>query len=105
MPTLGIHSYGNAGELKWVVGELAKLYGVKVWVTEFNQWKAPDAAAQKAYLLEAVDFLENSPDLVAYAWFMARMDNPVQSLLEKKSGHLSALGLAYVQAPYSPKNP
>ena len=103
MPALGIHSYGNTGELKWVVGELRKLYGVKVWVTEFNEWKAPSAEAQKTYLLEAVDFLEKSPDVEGYAWFMARMDNPNQSLFEKEPGRLSPLGLAYVNAPVPAK--
>ena len=100
MPDLGVHCYGNAGELKWAVGELASRYGVKIWVTEFNEWKASDPASRMAYLIEAVKFLEESPHVAGYAWFMSRMgdDNP-QGLLEKEPGKLSDLGQAYVGAP------
>jgi len=99
LPELGLHVYGNLGELKWAVGELARRYGKPVWVTEFNQSASADAKAQADYLAQAVDFLERSPDAAGYAWFMARMDSVTGSLLEKEPGKLTALGRLYVGLP------
>lgn len=44
-PIVGIHPYGNIGELKWAVTEMARRTGQPVWVTEFNDWKAADEDA------------------------------------------------------------
>jgi hypothetical protein len=100
MPDLGVHPYGNLGELKWSVEELASRYGVKVWVTEFNPWKVDDPAPLREYLAGALDFLENSPRVGGYAWFMARLgaDSP-KNLLAREPGKLTALGDLYVNAP------
>lgn len=99
-PVVAIHPYGNVGELKWAVGEMAKRSGRPVWVTEFNEWKAADEAAAIAYMTEAVAFMESSPDVAGYAWFMARVkDHPLHSLLANESGRLTRLGEAYVRLP------
>jgi hypothetical protein len=99
-PALAVHSYGNAGELKWAVGELAKRYGGPVWVTEFNEYKAADEDAQITYMKQAVDFMEKSPDVAGYAWFMARIPGmPLYSLLEREPGRLTRLGEVYVSLP------
>jgi hypothetical protein len=97
-PILAVHPYGNAGELKWAVGEAARRSGGPVWVTEFNEWKAKDDDdAAIAYMREAVAFLEASPDVEAYAWFMARMfADPRNSLLGPEPGRLTRLGETYV---------
>jgi hypothetical protein len=102
-PVLAVHCYGNVGELKWAVGELAKRYGGPVWVTEFNENAAADEDAQIRYMKEAVEFLENSPDVAGYAWFMARIPGqPKYSLLADESGRLTRLGETYVNLPAGP---
>jgi len=102
-PILAVHCYGNLGELKWAVGELAKRSGGPVWVTEFNQHASADEAAQVEYMKQAVEFLENSPDVAGYAWFMARIKGqPKYSLLADESGRLTRLGETYVNLPTGP---
>ncbi len=107
---LAVHVYGNVGELKWAVGELAKRSAGPIWVTEFNEWKAADEDAQIAYMKEAVAFLEASPDVAGYAWFMARIkDDRTRSLLAAEPGRLTRLGETYVGLPAgkpaSPRTP
>lgn len=100
MPVLAIHPYGNVGELKWAVAEARKRSGGPVWVTEFNEWKAKDEDAAIEYLRDAVAFMESSPDVAGYAWFMARMkDDPKNSLLAPERGTLTRLGEVYVNLP------
>jgi hypothetical protein len=99
-PVFAVHCYGNAGELKWAVGELAKRYGGPVWVTEFNMWAAKDEEGELAYMKEALAFLEGSPDVAGYAWFMARIPGQSKfSLLADESGRLTRLGQTYVSFP------
>ncbi len=102
-PVLAIHPYGNIGELKWAVGEARKKSGGPVWVTEFNEWKAADEDAAIRYMTEAVAFMEASPDVAGYAWFMARMKaDPKNSLLTAEPGKLTRLGETYVSLPGAP---
>jgi len=101
---IGVHSYGNIGELKWVVGMAYKEFHRPVWVTEFAWWGAPNVDAARKYLMEATDFLENNPQVAGYAWFKERSDNPKISLLEKSPGQLSPLGQAYVAMPVHEAN-
>ena len=102
---IGVHSYGNIGELKWVVEMNYKEFHRPVWVTEYAWWGAPDLAAASKYLIEATDFLENNPHVAGYAWFKERAkDNPKISLLEQKAGELSPLGKAYVGMPVHDSN-
>lgn len=98
---IGLHAYGNLGELKWAVKTLYERYKKPVWVTEFAQWSAPNDAARLDYLISAVDFLERSPQVAAYAWFKDRMkDGPGLDLLaRKKPGVLTDLGRAYARMP------
>ncbi|MGB8355493.1 MAG: glycosyl hydrolase [Chthoniobacteraceae bacterium] len=96
---LGVHSYGNIGELKWVVEMTYKEFHRPVWVTEYAWWGAPNVDEARKYLMEATDFLENNPHVAGYAWFKERADNPKISLLEKSPGVLSPLGQAYVAMP------
>lgn len=102
-PVLAIHPYGNIGELKWAVAEARKRSGGPVWVTEFNEWKAKDEDAAIAYIKEAVAFMEASPDVAGYAWFMARMTKDAKnSLLGPLPGQLTRLGETYVALPAGP---
>lgn len=93
------HSYGNLGELKWMTGMLHDEFKRPVWVTEFAQWGAADVAAERDYMIQAVDNFERSPNVEGYAWFKERADNPKISLLDKESGKLTVLGETYVNMP------
>jgi hypothetical protein len=96
---VGIHVYKNVGELRWAVETAHQTTGGPVWVTEFAQWGA-DPAAERAFLIEAVDFLERTPYVAGYAWFKERMDKPSPlALLEAKDGTLTPLGVTYVAMP------
>lgn len=97
---MGVHSYGNTGELQWAMGLVHKDFNCPVWVTEFAQWKTPNAAAGAKYLVQAVDMLERTPYVSGYAWFKERVDsNPSISLFEKGPGKLTPMGKAYVAMP------
>lgn len=96
---LGVHSYGNIAELRWLVGMMHKEFNRPLWVTEFAQWKTANAAAAREYLVQATDLLESSPDVAGYAWFKERSDNKSISLFEPESGKLTVLGQTYVAMP------
>jgi hypothetical protein len=99
-PAIGIHSYGGLGELKWAVELIHATFGCQVWVTEFALWECSDIEQTRDYLLEATDYLENSPVVGGYAWFKDRVPNkPCISLLADAPGKLSPLGEAYITPP------
>jgi len=95
---IGLHSYGNIGELKWATGEMYKQFGKPVWMTEYANWNAKNGDAVN-YLIDATEFLENNPHVGGYAWFKERANNASISLLEKEPGKLSELGKYYVGLP------
>ena len=99
VPALGVHSYKDLGELKWVVDMMYKEFNRPVWVTEYAWWNAPNEKAARDYLIQATDFLERNPHVAGYAWFKERSDHQVISLLKPKAGELSTLGEAYVAMP------
>lgn len=99
VPAMGVHSYKDLGELKWVVDMMYKEFKRPVWVTEYAWWNAPNEKAARDYLIQATDFLERHPHVAGYAWFKERSDRKVISLLTPKSGELSTLGEAYVAMP------
>jgi hypothetical protein len=97
---IGVHSYGNIGELKWASGAITKEFKRPTWVTEYAQWNVKSVEEGRDYLIAATDYLERSPDVQGYAWFKERAnDNPKISLLERQPGKLSILGEAYVAMP------
>ncbi|MEO5915960.1 MAG: glycosyl hydrolase [Luteolibacter sp.] len=94
------HSYGNFGELKWMIGMMHKEFNRPVWVTEFNSWQASDPNAEIEYMIQSVDLMEREPYVQGYAWFKERAkDNAKISLLGKESGTLTELGNLYVNMP------
>ncbi len=99
LPGIGVHAYGDINELKWVVDATYKEFGKPVWMTEYAWWGAKSDKAALEYLVQATDFLENSPKVAGYAWFKERSDNAKISLLKAKPGEFSALGRAYVDMP------
>lgn len=97
---IGVHSYNGLGDLKGAVNVAYGITHKPVWVTEFAWWDAPSPQEEVNYLRQAVEFMENSPQVAGYAWFKERVDkNPKISLLEKESGKLTALGQQYVKLP------
>ena len=96
---IGIHTYGNFGELSYFVDEAQNRFGGPIQVTEFAWWDAPTVADARAYLIKAVDLLERTPGVTDYAWFKERDGFDKISLLTPQPGVLSVLGEAYVNMP------
>lgn len=94
---LGVHCYGNIGELSWLVGMLGTDFARPVWVTEFNLDGGSDPAVIRDHLIQATDLLERTPHIAGYAWFKERLGP--QGLLAQEPGVLSALGRTYVDMP------
>lgn len=98
-PRIGVHAYGNIGELGWVIGLLEKELGKLIWVTEFSWAQAPDGEALIDYLVKAVDLMERTPAVEGYAWFKERMREGKSGVLAKEPGKLTPLGEVYVRMP------
>ena len=96
---VAVHSYGNIHELRWAVDSLHKKYGKPIWVTEFACWEAKHGKELEKYMAEAVEFMEKSPHVEKYAWFMADMKDSKLSLLNPETGALTKLGELYISLP------
>ncbi|MBN2718966.1 MAG: glycoside hydrolase family protein [Deltaproteobacteria bacterium] len=72
-----------------------------IWLTEFACSGNPSLDEQKAFLVDAVDWLENEPRVARYAWFAGRADNMANVDLLGVEGQLTALGESYVNAPHT----
>ena len=101
---VGAHSYGNGGELTWMTGMLGEEFKRPAWITEFAWWGASDIAAERDYMIQAVDLFERTPNVKGYAWFKERADYDKISLLGKNSGELTLLGQTYVDMPVHDAN-
>jgi hypothetical protein len=99
-PGLGLHTYGNLGEMKWAVAEMHKEFNCPIWVTEYAEWHASDDNEEREYLIQATDFLERTPYVAGYAWFKERVgENKKISILDTEPGKLTPLGETYVNLP------
>jgi hypothetical protein len=110
---IAVHCYmNNVPALESFINRFKK-YGKPIWLTEFcayeqNQGLTPDK--QKDFMVEAVTYLENDPDVFRYSWFIGRNgggDNafPYNSLLTKNDkGVLTELGDIYVNMSSFDKN-
>ena len=100
LPAVGIHVYGDIGELRWAIATAHDEFHCPIFVTEFGQWNAPNDDAEQEYLTQAVDLLERTPYVQGYAWFKERLpDHRLLSLFADHPGELTALGKAYVAMP------
>lgn len=107
---IAIHSYMNSVDaLKWYIGEFKK-YGKPIWLTEFNAWEENprlNLEQQQNYMIQAVDYLENDPDVFRYSWFIGRWNGiqnyPHIELLGAK-GELTVLGEYYKKMPVHNEN-
>ena len=93
------HTYGNFSELKWMVEMMHQEFSRPVWVTEFADWNAKDAAAERDYLIQSVDLMERLDYVDGYAWFKERVDGNQKLSLLASSGKLTPLGEIYVKMP------
>lgn len=97
---LGLHTYGNIGEMEWAVASMHKEFNCPIWVTEFADWHAASDSDEREYLIQATDFLERTPYVAGYAWFKERVpDNKKISILADEPGKLTPLGETYVSLP------
>ncbi len=97
---IAIHWYACSGSaLKSYLNRFRK-YKKPIWVTEFSCLENnPTLQTQVDYLFQAVDILENDPDVFRYAWFTGRANSGNISLFNSASGQLSELGKIYVNMP------
>ena len=87
---------------KWLI---EKVEGYKaaftqpLWVTEFACDDAATMDEQRAFLEDAVTWLEGEPRVQRYAWFSGRADNMQNVDLLGPDGKLTVIGQAYVSLP------
>jgi hypothetical protein len=105
---VGIHLYvgckGESGNhAQWLINHIKtyeQRFAQPLWLTEFACDDAKNADEQRAFLVDAVTYLESDPRIARYAWFAGRADNvPFVDLLGA-DGQLTSLGQAYVDAPH-----
>ncbi len=86
---IAVHIY--MGAAKSMLGDLQryKVFGKPLWLTEFCAWEGTSSsAAQCQFMSQAINALEQDPDLERYAWFIPRggyetEKSPFMSLLTK----------------------
>jgi len=80
--------------LQTQVETAAKNYGKKVWLTEYGLNPGSATAEQAAtFLTESLTYLDNSPDVQGYSYYMVGTDQSSYELCE--AGGASALGKIY----------
>jgi hypothetical protein len=99
---LATHIYTcNITQLTSYLGALKK-YNKKIWLTEFACPAAhqPDSFEYN-FMKQALDYLDNNPDIERYAWFGTRLDptdgwlGPQVDLLSQTASALTDLGTLY----------
>jgi hypothetical protein len=92
----------SGNHAKWLIDHLQKYqteFTQPIWLTEFACDDARNVAEQKAFLQDAVTYLEATPRIERYAWFAGRADNVPYVDLLGASGQLTELGQAYLAVP------
>lgn len=91
----------SGNHAQWLIDHLKRYqteFSQPIWLTEFACNDARNVAEQKAFLEDAVAYLEATPRIERYAWFAGRADNVPYVDLLGASGQLTELGQAYVNA-------
>ncbi|HVK71161.1 MAG TPA: glycoside hydrolase family protein [Polyangium sp.] len=104
---IGIHIYtacqgDGTNKARWLINHIETYktrFDKPFWLTEFACDNAGSLAEQKAFMIDALDYLENEPRIARYAWFSGRPDNVANASLLGDDGVLTELGQAYVDAP------
>ncbi|APR76985.1 Hypothetical protein A7982_02332 [Minicystis rosea] len=107
---IGVHIYtacqgDGTNKARWLINHLETYkmrFDKPLWLTEFACDDAGSLAEQKAFMVDALEYLENEPRIARYAWFSGRADNVANASLLGGDGELTELGQAYVDAPQSP---
>ena len=89
------------------VNEMVTRYGKPVWLTEFALWRYEDWCTdelEQEWMLDMLEFLEAHPMVYRYSWFTGRRPDFPKINLFAEDGTLTALGEAYVNAPYASAN-
>jgi len=98
---LGFHWYDFG--LEQQLDRLQK-FGKQIWVTEMANWnEAIDTEAKQIEQMRAmVALCESRDDVFRYAWFTGRWADADRhtAIFESDTGQLTALGQAYLEAPY-----
>lgn len=104
---IGVHIYvgckgENGNHAQWLINHL-KTYETRftqpIWLTEFACQDAKNEEEQRAFLVDAVTYLESDPRIQRYAWFAGRADNVPHVDLLGADGQLTTLGQTYVDLP------
>lgn len=70
-----VHAYGGTGVCQKIAGDFHDRFGKPVWLTEFCYWPNESGyqspATQIRFMQEVVGWLETTPWIYRYAWFMA----------------------------------
>jgi hypothetical protein len=97
LPSLRAYVEGNVDAGGGLQGFLQ--FGKPIWLTEFSCDSSHSIADQKAYMQNAVPYLENNPNVFRYSWFSA---SPIpNAVLANADGSLTDLGKTYVGLPQS----
>lgn len=107
---IGVHVYtacqgDGTNKARWLINHLETYkarFDKPIWLTEFACDDAGSLDEQKAFMLDALEYLEDEPRIARYAWFSGRADNVANASLLGGDGELTELGQAYVSAPQSP---
>lgn len=95
----------NGNHAQWLINHVKtyeKRFSQPLWLTEFACDDAKSEDEQRAFLVDAVTYLESDPRIARYAWFAGRADNVPHVDLLGADGQLTSLGQAYVDAPHDP---
>lgn len=102
---ISVHCYmGGVGGLVGFI-DLFDKYNKPIWLTEFCAWQSNIGSmeAQATYMAQALNYLEQSPKVARYAWFMPRTNQPIkayphnQLLTHDDPAALTMLGQLYTR--------
>ncbi|MFZ4862260.1 glycosyl hydrolase [Sphingobacterium sp. Mn56C] len=101
---IAIHCYMAVPSAFKSYVQMFKKYNKPIWMTEFCAWEPSikNVSQQMKYMVDVVNYMESSPDVFRYAWFIPRtagaIENyPFMQLLTKNKPYaLSDLGKVYV---------
>ena len=112
-----IHSYGGYSITCQLAEDFHNRYGKDVWLTEFCDWSSENVSqsAQVSFMQPMIGWLETTPWIFRYAWFMATgASNSSKgpnyglveavintSTLQTEGYRLSQQGQYYVYLPYA----
>jgi hypothetical protein len=85
-----------------------KKYGKPIWVTEFahGALSGVSMATNAALMVDAIDYMEQDPDIFRYAWFILRSSPATGTIdiLGQTTGTVKDLGLIYMNMSSYDKN-